>query len=255
MTRRACPVCAKETAEAGYCCSACLGRIRQRLRSVPALVRELDQQLLGLRRGGQGGRSAETPMVFLPAVATARDELRSVLVGWCRDLHESHGWWWPDADSLIAMAGCLSGYDWRRHPAVDEFDDELGYAVRNARHAIDLPPDRVYLGTCSDTCEVEVWAPRGHLTVACPGCGGVHDVAARQEWLTMAVNDRLATATVIAQGLAGAAGVVVAESTLRSWVHRGRLLARGHDQLGRALYRVGDCVDLAVAEQRRRVAH
>lgn len=229
------------------------------------------------RRGGGGGsRAAERPLPFDVGAGSVRDDLRSVLVGWVRDLVESHGAVMP-ADSLAAMAGVLCAHDWRKHPAVDEFADELGWALRSARAAIDLPQDRVYLGTCmaapgarggqgdaegvevgpsanpgnrgaqgADTgvCVAELWARHGAASVTCRGCGAAHDVDERKAALLGMCHDRLAHAELIARALSTLA-TPVSGSTIRQWAHRGRIVAKGRDIAGRPLYSVGECLALS----------
>lgn len=129
--------------------------------------------------------------------------------------------------------------------------------------ASDTPAPRLYLGPCRADpmnkgilCTAEVYAVdhsekgKDHLcdqcrTVRCPVCSTEHDVAQRRSWLEEAMNDRLATAGDIARGLAGTTGHEATEGQIRGWERRGRLAPHGKDQLGRALYRVGDVIDLA----------
>lgn len=129
--------------------------------------------------------------------------------------------------------------------------------------AADTPAPRLYLGPCRADplkkgipCPAEVYAVdhreqgKDHLcdrcrTVRCPVCTTEHDVAQRRAWLTEAMDDRLATAGDIARGLANTTGHEATEGQIRGWERRGRLTPHGKDRAGRALYRVGDVIDLA----------
>lgn len=139
--------------------------------------------------------------------------------------------------------------------------------------AADTPAPRLYLGPCRADpldkgipCPAEVYVVdhsdngKGHLcdrcrTVRCPVCSTEHDVAQRRAWLTEAMDDRLATAGDIARGLAGTTGHEATEGQIRGWERRGRLAPHGKDQAGRALYRVGDVIDLAREAAQARDRH
>jgi hypothetical protein len=252
MSATTCTICGKPSHD-GFCCHACLGAIRRALHDVPELLRELDTQTARQARHGQsnGSRSAERPSPFDLRASAVRDDLRTVMVGWTRDICEANGGW--PGDQLAAMAGRLAGHDWRRHEACDEFADELRWALGQVRGCIDLAPERVYLGPCvltGEGCRADIWARPGNPSANCWECGAEHIVVLRQAALLAECADRLAHAELIGRALTSLAAPVDG-ATIRQWAHRGRIIAKGHDQQGRPLYRIGDARELAATIRAR----
>ncbi|MEU8270146.1 hypothetical protein AB0B89_23680 [Sphaerisporangium sp. NPDC049002] len=199
----------------------------------------------------------------------ATDILKSALVGWHRILSEgaptvfgptcvdcAHpSCEWTDLgrtppDTLTGLSRWLLRHRVRlfRHPAVDEAVDELTDAVRHARRTIDRPPGTWYAGPCAaDTddgeCTADLYARHGADTIRCHTCGARHDTHLRQAWLLRQAADHLATATEAARAL-HAYYPDLTPSKVRGMAFRGRILARGRDDRGRPLYRVGDVIDL-----------
>jgi hypothetical protein len=152
------------------------------------------------------------------------------------------------------------------------FKAAIDRTSRQLLTAADTPAPRLYLGTCladplntGIPCPEEVYAVdhtdqgKDHLcdrcrTTRCHTCGTEHDVAQRRAWLAEALDDRLATASDIARGLATTTGTGVREDQIRWWERSGRLASHGRDQGGRRLYRVGDVRDLAIEAQLREQA-
>src|SRR5690606_40055201 len=88
------------------------------------------------------------------------------------------------------------------------------------------PTERRWLGQCgadtdSGPCQVDLVARIDAEQVTCRGCGSVHDVAARRQWLAEIVRGYAYTAAEIAD----ACGIPAA--TIRSWARRGRIVAVG----------------------------
>jgi hypothetical protein len=149
------------------------------------------------------------------------------------------------------------------------FKAAIARTSRQLLAAADTPAPRLYLGTCladplntGQLCPEEVYAldhsdqGKDHVcdrcrTTTCRTCGTEHDVRQRREWLAEALDDRLATASDIARGLATTTGTGVREDQIRWWERSGRLAPRGRDQAGRRLYRVGDVRDLAIDARQR----
>lgn len=157
------------------------------------------------------------------------------------------------------MGAYLLGHlDWlRQHEAADEIADEIAYATQNARHVIDRAAGQSYAGPCRETvdahddrgeacCLAELHVRDGAKVVRCPVCAAEHDVADRKAWLLAVAENNLVTATELHR-LLEFVGHTVPASTIRSWVHRHRLLPHGSSDP--ALYRVGDAIDLVVARK------
>ena len=257
-TEHLCPRCTRP-AGTQTLCPACLDALHADLDALPDLIDQLHTQLARMGRLGHavGGRSAERPSPVDWRASEVLDLLRSVLVGWVRDVTPEPSA--QPADTLQAMTAHLRFTDWRRHPAADEFADEIGYAIAEGRRAIDAPPERRYLGECMEPiegrgdCPGDVWQVGAKRTAACALCGHPHDVARRQEWIADIAQDRLVTASEAA-GALSAWGTSITGDLVRHWAARGRLVAHGADLHGRPVYRFGECRALALIAVSRRGA-
>ncbi|MGI8682059.1 MAG: hypothetical protein ACR2JO_08010 [Mycobacteriales bacterium] len=151
-----------------------------------------------------------------------------------------------------------------------EMLDEMLDLERRLRRLVDSPPERWYAGVCgsvTDTdigevvCTRELYADPGSPFVRCGDCGCTYDVEARREVLLAEARDRLATVRTIAR-IVTTLGEVRAsekrtESRINTWVHRSQLTRRGQrvvDHKPRALYRVGDVLDLLAEDAREESA-
>lgn len=128
----------------------------------------------------------------------------------------------------------------RRHVAGGEAYTEILDAVKQARHVIDRPAERLYAGPC-DQCEGDLYARPGALIVECHECQLVYEVESRRSWLLKALDDHLVNATQMSR-LVSYLGVRLAPSTIRMYVNKGRIVAHGSDPNGHPLYRLGDVV-------------
>lgn len=148
-------------------------------------------------------------------------------------------------------------------------------AAKNLEHAIDLPPEKVYVGPCwrwvdepfdgpagafgpvfAVECQSDLYADPAQTFVTCPQCLNVVEISERKQWLVDHVEDELATRIECLQAVAMlVSGVNV--NTFKSWVSRGQIPAHGYVMVGAKrenLYRVGDVIAMAVrpVEERRR---
>ncbi|MGW3346777.1 hypothetical protein ACWDA3_25990 [Nonomuraea rubra] len=263
-----CPVSACPRPRPGHLtvCRACSAGLLRDLADVSNLETHLELTLSRQSRTGDrhGSRSADTALPYDERARSALTVLRSALVGWYRQLvddeprpgpicrqcsHPSCLWLHrsrPPADNLAAIArwllrqrAALLG-----HQAVAEAVDELGAAIRQARRVIDRPPATWYAGPCRvDGCPADLYARHGATVIRCRECGGTHSAILREQWLMAQVADHLGTATEIARALA-AFQPGLTPSMIRGYAHRGRILDRGQDELGRPLYRIGDVIAL-----------
>ena len=250
MTERTCPSC-DGAIDTGTLCLPCLDKLHDDLATIGDAITELNTQLARLARTGNDGgmaRSATRPLPFDLAASDALYDLRSVLVGWTRDVCEIHGNWPPN--TMRAMARRLRWHDWRNHPAADEFADELHFALSQVTHCIDTPPQRRYLGPCGainldgKVCNGDVIQRWQHIP-RCRDCDATHDYDERMAWIMEVAEDQLVTAS-IAAGALSAWGQHITPDLVWKWASRGRLLPRGHDRHGRPVYVFGECRALAL---------
>lgn len=248
---RLCPSCAGRI-NTGTICDTCLGSLHDDLATIGDAITELHTQLARQSRTGNDGgtaRSAIRPLPYDHAASEALDLLRSVLIGWTRDVCEHHGNW--PHNTMRGMARRLRWHDWRTHPAADEFADELHYTLSQVTDCIDTPPQRRYLGPCGAVdlegrvCSGDV-IQRWSRTPRCRDCDATHAYDERMAWIMDLAEDQLVTAS-IAAGALSAWGQHITPDLVRLWAHRGRLIAHGHDRAGRPVYSFGECRELALA--------
>jgi len=156
-------------------CRPCAVDLEKTLAEIPALVGHLELTLS--RQTGNnpepGARTTTTPLPYDPRASEATWILRSTLVGWIRDLDNTH----QPGDDIPAMARWLFA---RRsvivvHIAAGELVDEITTAATNAWRAVDRPTERMFLGRCG--CDAELWTRPDTTTVVCRNCGTRHDRA------------------------------------------------------------------------------
>lgn len=135
------------------------------------------------------------------------------------------------------------------HAELAEIAQDLIEHEHRAWRVIDRPPELSYAGQC-DLCGSHLYAVTGAPLTTCSGCGTSHDVAMRRAALLKAASDRLVTAREAATALTTLELPVTMER-IRQWVHRRRLVVRGHTPDRHRLYRLGDIIDLLTAEVAR----
>lgn len=230
-------------------CKPCALGLERSLAEVPALQTELDLQTArqASRDHGPVATAAERPLPYDPRASERTWLLRNTLVGWIRDLEpELAG---QPEDTLPAMSRWLLARvgDLYVHPAGEQAVDEIGYAVGQAWRAVDNPPERVFLGSCS--CGAELFAPMDATTVWCRACSAEYDPADLRDGLLSKVAGHLVTAQEFAGYAVRYLGVNPRrqdrlEATVRRWASRGRVHSVAHvprpDGPPQPTYRFGD---------------
>ena len=160
----------------------------------------------------------------------------------------------PVARAATYLLGNLEWLRYRRE--AEEAMTVLSAAGATLVRIVDAPPPLWYAGPCytlqddGGTCMEELYARTDDGTVKCPACKQRHDVFERRVWLLREADDVLAHASLIAAALT-VLDRKVTSSMVRNYADRGRIQARGVDERGRPVYRVGD-VRAVVAEVARR---
>jgi hypothetical protein len=266
-------LCGRQIRDAAHLCSNCTGLLERMLAEVPSLAEDLEMtRARQSRTGGRsigGGHSSERPLPWSEHAAEAAGLLRSTLVSWAQVVVEERGVAVP-RDTLRGVSSFLLRHlEWlRHHPDAAELVDEVRFAVRQARQAVDRAPDRWYAGRCGHVdleaqveaivmsgpapvpCAEELYVREGADTVQCRTCSTEHDVERRRAALSRRVEDQLASARELTTAVSNLARPI-SMNTIRSWVKRKRLVERGQTSDGVALYRVGDVLDLLAADASR----
>lgn len=256
---RTCP-CGQPTREASYLCSSCTTQLWNTLDAIPDLVVDLDLTRTRQRSySTSAGIAAGDSLPWHEAASRSLGDLRRITdraVDRCigaqirstervetgprpasRALDDVARWLQVRVDAIATR------------PWAPQVRDLIA-AHEHALDVIDRPPEHTYAGPCQ-VCGADLNTLPDSPTVRCQVCGTVEDVARRRSFLLEVVNDHLATATEIARALTSLAMPVTSER-IRQWKHRDRLQARAHDhRTGHPLYRIGDVIDLLVADSER----
>jgi hypothetical protein len=263
--------CGKPSPDA-FMCTSCAGALAIELFAVPWLRQQLDVTLARQDHvSPTAGASGESGRVLPPKLRAmqAADTLRNTLVPWVRTIAEQRGLPVECADTPQAMSRWLviNVPSVRQSDEAAELHAEVLYAIGQVRRAIDQPPPLCYRGPC-DQCGVDLYCAADHrgrpvaAVIKCRVCGSQYDTAKRETWLLSRADDRLATATEIAQALPALYGQQIRPGTIRQWIarkrltprawlHQGRLYPERQHEHDRPLCRVGDVIELARQAQQR----
>jgi len=235
-------------------CGACTDSLAAALTMAASIAPDLDDAIARQLRHGSGGRRSgdEQPLPVDLRASDARRELATVLLEAVSDVISGP---WPPA-TITAMAEWLIARmpELAVHPLAGHEYYAIRRAVTRAAMVLDGPPPRQYAGPCPD-CHADVLGQPGAPMARCKGCGRQVEVAAQQDAMRAAMDDMLFTAAELVS-MARALGQLVSEFTVRSWVHRGQLVAKGTRPRGNgqpmATYRFGDVLILIARSNRVR---
>jgi hypothetical protein len=275
--------CGRPTRDNAYTCEDCLDRLSKALGDMTWVDTEL-AITVGKERGlpTEGGPAgSEKSLPFHVAAAQVRDNLRNTLVGWVRVCVEEgvrHQSPPPimgptcqecehrtcdrirrgdmPKNTLTAMSRWLL---WRVdglafNEAGGEAVDEITYAVTQAVKAIDLAPERQYVGPCA--CGRDLYRKPGAPMVKCRACEAEYDVATMRAALWERVPDLLVTAAEGA-GLLSRYGMETTTRIVYGWEERGLTVAHGNRQVGDKMVKVfmfGELMRLAAQRATRLTA-
>lgn len=282
MTASTCVICGAPTPD-GYACVRETRRAAGHLREIGDSLTAARDIAHGQARLGEtsGGPGHAGPRMELDLAATARlDAIQRELGGLARIIGEerhapiadvSH--WDDPIEGLTVRIG--AHLEWlRHHPAVDEHYAVIAACARVLRGIVAGPAAQKFLGPCGaprrceglepddwpegdcgnhephdahdrEPCDGDVYGRSGSAAGRCKTCGAEYDQGARRAWLDGEVRQYAYTAKEISD----AYGLNV--NTIRSWLHRGLLVAHG-EMGGRPLLNLGQVLDLAVADAARR---
>jgi hypothetical protein len=223
-----------------------------------------------LRSKDAGYALPSTPWPYSQAASVELDDAVNTLTTWTRHVVEVRGLR-PLAPHVelhrdIRTATATACARWlhvnveavRQDEAGGQIVDEIAYLVRTLTHAVDVQDEGEFMGQCdapikvdisanvvsiaTDPCGGKLYAKTGRATARCPKCNTEHDVAARKREAIEQLDDAIATAREIANGLTTLLQPVT-PSMIRQMAFRGQIVGRGfaHDGLS-VLYRVGDVV-------------
>lgn len=283
--RPQCPACGAAAAD-WMLCKLCVKRLQGDLEQLPDLMRDLTLTFTRQTQTGtgNGGKGAETPVPFVDVDRRAVvDEVANTIGTWIRELDMGD---FNVCRCATPMARCdqiipstLKAWcGWllarveriRGNAAAGEIADEIGHCVLRLRRLVDLPAEKVFCGACP-ICGDNMWARMGKDTVTCRRCVEAHELAEasdgerlpvpppsysvteQRDRLKLQLQSRLATPKEILTAIPSIYGVEINSGTFRSWVSRGRIVAKG--QRGASiLYSVDEALTLAAEVASRAAA-
>lgn len=209
---------------------------------------------------GERRSSDVVPMVYRigasDVLGRITEVLRSMLAAWVseqeRPVHRM-----LSVPQLVASLDPLR--DWVvKHAQAEAWHDRLLEQCLKALEQIDIPPERVFAGSCpSAGCGVELWPVMGEDVTVCPRCKAQVDVRARRREGLRRIEAYEAPLSRVVDTLR-AAGEQITHEQARQWATRkdvrGRVRLRsvGQDQRGSSLYRLGDVRSVMMSMTRRK---
>jgi hypothetical protein len=172
-------------------CRDCVKHTRRRLAKQPELAHELEitvTRQARMEEANDGGRSAETPVPFVPLAASVMHQQRATLVAWCRLIAEEGIGPLPEGESIGALAAHIGIHlpTLRNHAAAPELVAEIKHVTEKAIAAVDLPKNRLQFiaGECPE--QYDGWCA-GHVIITVPrdesaGRSMAACTACRMEW-------------------------------------------------------------------------
>ena len=247
-------------------CAGCTGLLEVAIANISAYLQDLPTVLAKLTRYGDryGGRTREQSLPVDMRASEVGWVAVNTVSTWCRVLLEETPSLVPPRKKdipahcrfLLLHVDRIRVAEWGA-----EAFDELTDLEQQLRRVCDRPAERFYVGPCgAGGCAEDLYARSALGTVVCGVCGMEHDVPERRAWLLSEAEDRLETASVIARAVVvwGDSGGKEEQMTdrIRTWGRRHRIVEHGHLTVGgreRALYRLGDILDLLAQDAERRV--
>lgn len=267
MSTPTCVRCGSPLADGAYACARCSAVAARQLAEIVELIdaaRDVAQRQA--RRGDRNGSSGK-PGSQMPISLWDTERLNQV-----RDqLHRVGGKVWAirntyppfatGVDPIAVIARWLpTQLDWLRHRSdADDTFATIAAAVRIIASVANGPTAGRYAGPCSTAgpdgkaCGEDVTARPGSAIGTCKACGAEYDVDEQQEWMRKEIEGYLARPAEIA-GVLLRLGFPIGYSTIAAYAAKGQIIAHGSDEKGRALFRIGDVIDLRIEANKPRQA-
>lgn len=264
--------CGRPINDNALVCRTCWGYVERGVGEAPALLGEIETtRTRQARTGDNGGRkSAETPLPWLEAAATASDNLTASLTMWAQyvaddlsigtDYHHK---------PVEASRFILTRSTYLRHAeAAPQARLSLNAAVNQAHAVIDLGPELLYAGPCDPAgefhggefeeelrgpCKTDLYARADKAEVECNRCHLIWSVHDRREFLLESAEEQLVTASVLSRFLS-AYGEPLTRDRIYQWANRGQLAKHGTNKAGDPLYKVGEAMTVLSRMNDRKAA-
>lgn len=252
--------CEAPTSDGIHLCRAHTTELVDALRAVPALVADLDVTITRQSRTAgpkHGARSTSTPLPWNEHASACRTELNAILNAWAYETAQI-GEYDTDPLSAIHPSDTAELANWlrahrdyaARHDLAGDLYAEVLDAITQATRAVDLPPERKFIGICKHApdggplqCREDLYALPKQQWVTCRGCTHRHDAGQRRQEMLDELEDHAAHSGVLSSIVTGL-GHPVGASTIRKWAADGRLTVVSVDSNRRKLYKIGEVLNL-----------
>lgn len=232
-----------------FLCRRCVRKVEYAIADLPALASELDKTIARQSTGSDGAHVNAGGASRLPLNLAAMEKRNHAQLVTVAAFELGYR---PDPANLVgtvyAVLADTSPIQYRQDGP--EFAKIVHRAVAEWRAVIDRHEDRVFAGRC-DECNTEMYTRPNVDVTRCPGCEKEFDTAGQLRWVLDQIRETLWPIDTVRTFAQKQLDFRINTATVRSWRHRGQLVARGLDIHGRELYRVGDYLDLATALERR----
>jgi hypothetical protein len=229
--------------------------LEDHLAEVETLVGQLLARLPNDGAGQSSTRSASRsfPLPYRDDIAQARIQLEGVLVGWARIVSEEQAIALPKPD-LIAVAQYLGRHlPWLLdQPFIDELFNEVDAAINGCRKALADREPTLTIGTCPGTltdgrpCTGVLMVTPIDRVITCKLCATAWEA---DTWprlgLLLGCDPVGLVDAYVASARLHDLGYTITPATIRKWVQRGKVSAKGKGQRQRHLYDLADLLELA----------
>lgn len=207
----------------------------------PGLWEELQTTIGRLSRSADsssaGSKASEAPLPFHARASAVAHRMRNELSTWARLIADQR----PDLELPADYPPMIARWVAEAVAAVfvsTEMSSGLRGVVRDAERVIDRAPDKVYAGQCLEPlelaegapddaeplrCDGQLYAATGKRQVLCRECGALHNVEARQEWLSRELHGQLVSAADAAPVLSWLLDKAVTRNHINNWKLNGRV--------------------------------
>ncbi|WP_072689305.1 hypothetical protein [Rhodococcus marinonascens] len=198
------------------------------LQEIPELVEDLAititrQDRIVAKGGPKLSRgSDEQPLVFNVNASEVADDLHGTLVGWVRHVCESRAMAYEGHVSTLSLARWLDRHviSLAMTEGSEEALDEISYAMRRARRAMDLPRPSKVLFTLCVQCGSRVEADAESESATCQTCGRYSTITEVREVLDENMDGMILSAKEVAAMIAIRYGVSVKPKTVYDMAYR-----------------------------------
>lgn len=254
-----CTHCRADLPPGIYLCTSATRDLRSLLGQIPGVLADAEDTIAKLDQLGTGGgtnnpAAGSAAPINLEASTRAR-ELWDAIHSWARTVLEDDST--PGLSSVEPTTYLkISVEQIRQREDSGEMLLDLSRLTSRLLNAIDLPPEKIHLGTCGAvyegiTCTDQITARTTDYETRCHTCGATHYVAQIQQDRAAASWGHYDTLANVVRFLRRAQFAINPKSAQR-WAARGELPATQYRADGVALYSPGQIIDAHQRMQQRR---